>query len=324
MSESDVSASPSLPQTSSVVVSQPLLGSQFEPALLKAVELEDLHWFRTDWQRGGAATGYARLTDQAGDTHDVVVKLPVKPVERLWLQRLQEHPDTAPRLFAHGETLGGYDIAWVVMEKLEHGPLGKTWRGAAFDLTVEAAGRFYAAARDYPVDRDPPKKDWRRILDLARQKVRRHSVADEQRWNKALKKAGRKLDGWLSIWRDRPIRDWCHGDLHLGNAMSRTPAPGGPAVLIDYAEAHAGNWVEDAIYFEHLYWSRRNMLQGRKIGSALAHQRKEHGLEVEADWPKLASVRRALLAMSTPAMLEHDGVLPHVAASLDVLERESG
>jgi len=301
------------------------LAAALGPVLVEtcAGKLSDVRWFRTDWQRGGAATGFATFHDDAG-AHPAVIKLPVRPRERQWLERLQPYANVAPKLYASGDLLGGYDVAWVVMERLPHGPLGKKWGGAAFDLVIEAAGRFYAASEDFPVRIEPPKKNWDKILDTARAKARRHSVANEQRWGRALKGAHKLLKEWLSIWRDRPVDEWCHGDLHLGNAMSRTPAPQGPAILLDYAELHAGNWLEDAVYFEHIYWSRPDLLDGRKICAALAHERKRLGLKIEEDWPRLASVRRALLAMSTPAMLEHDGAPQHVAAALEVLEREVG
>lgn len=301
-------------------------GATLEPALRDACagRLTDIHWFRTDWQRSGAATGYAKYRTDDEREHDVVVKLPVKPIERQWLRRLQGANDVAPVVHADGQTLGGYDMAWVVMEKLEHGPLGSAWGGAAFDLTIDAAGRFYAFAADVPVDRDPPGKDWEKILDVSRRKVREHNVHEEQKWNKALKKAQKKLKTWLKTWNDRPIDQWCHGDLHLANAMSRTPAPDGPAILLDFAEVHPGNWLEDAVYFEHLFWSRREQLDGRKICSLLAKQRRDAGLPTCEKWPQLADVRRALLAMSVPARLEHMGDPAYVRGALEVLEASVG
>jgi len=301
-------------------------GAELEPAMRRSCRerLSAITWFRTDWQRGGAATGNARYTDDDGCEQPVVVKLPVTPRERLWLERMQASPDVTPRLYAHGESLNGYDIAWVVMQRMPHGPLGSAWGGHAFDLAIEAAVRFHAAASRFPLVRDTYKKDWNKILDMAREKVRRHGVAEGQRWNKALKKAQHKLPQWLAIWNDRPIDQWLHGDLHLGNAMTASPPPDGPAVLLDLAEVHAGNWVEDAVYFEHLYWSRRELLEGRKICKAMAHERRKRGLPVADHWARLADVRRALLAMSTPAMLTTEGDPHHVHAALEVLERQVG
>jgi hypothetical protein len=301
-------------------------GTSLQPALAAACDgrLFDISWFRTDWQRGGALTAYALWRGDDGTPRPAVVKVPVPPQERQWLLRLQDFENVVPRVYAHGETLGGYDMAWVVMERLPHGPLGHAWQGREFDLLVEAAGRFYAAATTCPVNQPPRDKDWAKVYDLARQNVRRHNLAHEQRWSKVLKKAHRKLHDWLKIWHDRPVDQWCHGDLHLANGMTRHPAPEGPAVLLDFALVHPGNWIEDAVYFEHLYWARPQRLGERRLCRQIAHERKKLGLTVEADWPRLASTRRALLAMSTPAVLQVDGDPHHVEAALHVLETEVG
>ena len=301
-------------------------GAALAPVLVAACDgrLDEIHWFRADWQRGGALTGYSTWRDDDDTERRVVVKLPVPPVERAWLARLSDWPDIVPRVYAHGETLGGYDIAWVVMERMPHGPLTRSWGGAEFDLLVDAVGRFYAAAATFPADGEVNNKNWHAILDRSRKSVQDHRLADHQRWSKALKKAHRKLDDWLNIWRDRPQDQWCHGDLHPGNAMTRQPAPAGPAVLLDFALTHCGHWIDDGVYFEHLFWSRPERLGDRRLCQMIARKRKELGLAVAADWPRWASVRRGLLAMSTPAMLEHEGSPKHVAAALQVLEAELG
>lgn len=318
-SASDDAASPPSPH-------QPF-GHSLEPVLAEACggRLSEVHWFRTDWQRGGALTGHAVYRDDQGVDQRVVAKLPLPPRELQWLLRLQGASGLVPKVYAHGQTLGQYDMAWVVMERLPHGPLGHAWSGVEFDLLIQAAGRFYAAANEAsPLNEPAPKRDWDRVFQLARQNLQEHDLIDEQRWKNALKKAHRKLKDWVAIWEARPVRQWCHGDLHLANALTREPAPAGPAVLIDFAQVHAGHWVEDAVYFEHLFWARRQRLDGRRLCSMMAQELKRHGLPVDADWPRLASVRRALMAMSTPAMLSLDGDKTHVRAALQVLETEVG
>ncbi len=296
-------------------------GAALQPVLVDACdgELTDISWFRTDWQRGGAATAYAKL--KSGEAQvEVVVKMPIPPGELAWLNRLQHVEDVAPKVYASGATLGGYDIAWVVMEKLPHGPIGSAWGGAAFDLTVDAIGRFYAAASEVPNDGAVKPKDYDDFLKRARENVKRHSLPEEQRWHAALKRAHKKLPKWLDIWKDRATNHWLHGDLHLANAMTRVPAPDGPALLFDYAETRCGHWVTDAVYLEHQYWGRKERLEGRKICSMIAKARKKHGLSVEADWPQLAEVKRALLAMCTPVAIHRVADANHVHAALEMLE----
>jgi len=302
-----------------------MFGEGLAPVLIGACgdRLTDLHWFRTDWQRGGALTGYAVYRADDGE-HPVVVKLPVRPRELTWLRRLQadqhEHGPVVPRVYTAGDVLNGYDMVWVVMERLAHGPLGPLWQGAEFDLLAEAAGRFYAAAARYPVDKPARTEDWPGIMRRARKAVHEHGVPDEQRWNKALKglqKCSKKL---LTKWNARPVDQWCHGDLHLANAMTQADPPEGPAVLFDLAEVHAGHWVEDAVYFEHLFWGHESRLAGRDVVKSISRQRKAHGLAVESDWPRLANMRRALLAGAAPAYLGSEGDAPHLNGSLRVLE----
>jgi len=305
--------------------SQPF-GANLEPVLHKACggRLSAINWFRTDWQRGGALTGYSQYRDDDGRNMPAMVKLPVPPSERLWLERLQVAGDVVPRLYAHGQVLNGYDMAWVVMERLPHGPLGAAWQGRQFDLLIEAVGRFYKAAEKFAVDSPPPQRDWQAILQTARKKVSEQALPDAHLWKKMLKTADSKLKSWLSVWNDRRVDHWCHGDLHLANAMARCPAPGGPAVLIDLALTRPGNWVEDAVYFEHLYWSRRQQLEGRRLCSEIARHRKQLGLPVDEDWPRLAQIRRLLTAMATPADLQHDGNRQHLQATIELLEAELG
>ena len=75
-------------------------GSELEDELLQACEqrLIDVHWFRTDWQRGGASTGKGLILDQDLKTHNVVIKLPIPDTERLWLTRLSNADDVVPHV----------------------------------------------------------------------------------------------------------------------------------------------------------------------------------------------------------------------------------
>ncbi len=302
-------------------------GDSLSPVLRAQCDgrLSEINWFRTDWQRGGALTGYATWTGMEDETYPVVVKMPVPPRERRWLLRLQSPVHGAyvvPRVFASGEAVGGYDLVWVVMERLPHGPLGNAWDAGAFELTVEAAARFHKAASSHPPDGKPREQDWDDVLRRARKHIRDQDFPHAARWSASLKKASKKLGAWSKVWDARPLTDHVHGDLHLGNAMSRHAPPDGPAVLFDLAHVRPGHWVEDAVYFEHLYWSWPRQTGERRIVSDMARARKAVGLAVDSGWPRLAQVERALTAMSAPVMLHHRGSAQHICAALEVLERE--
>ncbi len=299
-------------------------GTMLEPVLRSVCEgrLSEVVWFRTDWQRGGAVTGYAKYRDDEGVDRPVVVKMPVPPCELQWMSALQRFDDVVPRLFAQGELLGGYDMAWLVMERLAFGPLGSAWKGKEFGLLIESIGRFYQAAGEFPINKEQhDHRDWDDIFAHARRSVRGQALPESQRWSKVLKKARRKYTDWVAVWNDRPLEHWCHGDLHLGNAMTRNEPPGGPAVLFDLAKVCASHWVQDGVYLEHLYWGRPGDLDGHKLCRELAHHRKKIGLPVDSGWSDLAQAKRALLAMSVPAKLNLDGNADYVHGALKVLER---
>lgn len=303
-----------------------LFGTALEPALREACDgrLSAIQWFRTDWQRGGALTGYAQFTDEAGRGQAAVVKLPVPPQELLWLERLQPGyhglSSVVPRVWAGGRSVGGYDLAWVVMERLSHGPLDGRWGGLEFDLLLEAAGRFYAACGVWPADEAPRCEDWPAVLERSRRAVREVGLESPQRWNKALKTVQKKLSKMLGVWGDHQGRHWCHGDLHLGNAMTAAAPPGGPAVLFDLAKIHAGHWVEDAVYLEHLYWAKPERLGGRNVVKQLVEQRRRWGLKTP-EWCELANIRRVLLAAAAPGQAAKQNQPAVLRASLGRLEQ---
>lgn len=320
-------SSPSPPPISDDTAVQPF-GAALAPVLLEVCEcrLTNLNWFRTDWQRGGALTGYADWVDDTGQTKQAVVKMPVPPVEQRWLVQLAGHGVT-PDVYAHGDALGGYDLAWVVMERLAYGPLNSKWGAASFELLADAAARFYAEARRVPLIEPKPPREWEAQLKLARDHIGRDVITDSQRWRKVLKQVGKKLPKWLDTWHARDRGTWCHGDLHMGNAMLRNAPPtdetqaAGPALLFDLASVQPGHWVEDAVYLEHLYWANPAGLCNTKPVNLIAKRMRDRGLTPGDHWPELANIYRALLAMVAPAYRNKLGGNAQAAASLEVLER---
>src|SRR5262249_39101469 len=100
------------------------LGVSLGPALIEHCEgrLSHIEWFRSTWQHGGSATGFAHWHEDDGRQTDVLVKLPVGPVEYRWTTQLSDaapslngfakipgadHMPT-PRVMASGDALGGY------------------------------------------------------------------------------------------------------------------------------------------------------------------------------------------------------------------------
>ena len=298
------------------------LASTLEPVLKKQTEnrLGDIHWFRTDWQRGGAATGFS--TWQNGDKSplDVVVKLPIVEKELRWTRRLQDEDGVAPCLLAGNDELGGYDLAWMIIERFPVGPLGKHWENSNIDRIADAAARFTLSATSFEIDQDGRLEDWDELLALAKKSVRENQIANHAKWKKSHSLIVKKLSYLQDMWRSRSINQWLHGDLHMANAMCRSDAPDAKVSLIDLAEVHAGHWVEDAVYLERQLWGHKTRLKKTKPVHAMAAARRHYGLDVEEDYSDLVDVRRLMLAGTAPAFMQSEGDPRYLAACLLQLE----
>ncbi|MHC4427686.1 MAG: phosphotransferase family protein [Planctomycetota bacterium] len=299
------------------------LGASLGPVLRETCEgrLGEITWFKADWQRGGAATGTALFTLDDGAEAEVVVKLPVVQRELLWLQRLQSENSSSvvPCLYAGGPTLGDYDLAWVIIERLPHGPLGAHWHPDHMKRIAEAAAEFQAECARYPVDDRKRVEPWADLVKEAQESVRINSLDHENRWRDAIKTLRHKLGGIVERWEARPV-EWLHGDLHVANAMSRVGMDEGPVCLIDLAEVHAGHWVEDAVYLERQLWARPERLKAHKPVRAMAAARRARGLAADQSDAELAMIRRALLASTAPRFLKTEGDPRHLEACLRQLE----
>lgn len=306
------------------------LGPALEPAILAACgsSLSDIRWFRTDWQLGGAATAYACAQPSDGEPpRDVVIKIPIGPREYRFLTALSViNESPTPRLAFHGSELGGYDLAWVVMERLDGDPLSAHLHKDIFRRVATVAASFHKCAREaMPIGAPPDPPAWGDLLERARQALRDNpQIPEAQRWANAVKGAQKHLPTLEQVWRTRAIDTWCHGDLHPGNCMARPEgSPWGEAgdILFDLAEVHAGHWVEDAIYLERVYWGTPDALKGVKPVSMLAKARRELGLDTEDDYALLANARRVLMAACVPAFLHREGHPAYMAQALKILER---
>lgn len=302
------------------------LARQLAPALEAACDdrLRDIHWFQAAWQQGGAATGYAQYETDGGPL-DVVVKLPVGPVEYRFTTELSACDAPTPHVYAHGLELGGYDLAWMVLERLPGEPLASNLSKRSFiDLTRACAMFHKCAAELRPPTPGAEDVDWAGLLTKARASVKDNDIPDGQRWNKHIKEVQRILPSIAARWTARPINTWRHGDLHPGNAMIREDgSPCGPpgCVLLDLAEIGPGHWVEDAVYLERLFWGKPELLHGAKPVKLLSKARRDLGLDNGEDHAELANIRRVMLAACVPAFLHREGHPKYLAAALDVLDR---
>lgn len=292
-----------------------------------------MEWFRSTWQRGGAATAWTTWKTTDGSEASAMLKLPVGPSEHRWINRFGQCEPSGdderaerwpvPRVFAAGTEVGGYDVAWILVERLPGHPLTNDLsKRDALDL-LEAAAEFQCRACEVaPLEGEAPKRDWGDLVARSRASLEDVAIEHPQRWNEAIKKTQKLLPTLERRWAARPTECWCHGDLHPGNAMRRTNGgDGGACVLIDLAFLHRGHWIEDAVYLERQFWGHADHLHGVKPVSALRKFRKQRGLECEEGANELADIRRALMAACVPAFIAREGNPKYVEAALEILER---
>lgn len=300
------------------------LAHHLEPALRDHCggRLSSIEWFRSAWQQGGAATGFARWSTPGQPDTPVLVKFPVGPAEFRWTTELAHASDNppTPRVLAADRTLGGYDFAWLVLERLAGRPMAAAMtQSDVHDLLVTAVD-FHQAAAQRPVNEAPKHVDWHQAIDKAREALRSHAMTEHHRWSEALRHVHKHLPTLLAHWGRRAINTWCHGDLHPGNAMRRKGDPA-RCVLIDLALVHPGHWVEDAVYLERQFWGHSEMLHGVKPVPAIAKIRRERGLPVDDDYGDLANTRRVLMAALVPLFFEREANAKYCHAALETIER---
>lgn len=302
----------------------PAFAKNLLPTLREACDgrLGTVSWFRADWQRGGASTARGTWSTPSGNPREVIIKFPVVPRELYWTRRLQcpdgGLPPVVPQLLASGTTLGSYDLAWIVIERLPYGPLGLRWHKDHIDRVAAAAARFQRETADLPVEEPGGQRieDWTALLDKSRASLRDNQFASAPAWTTAVKHAQRIHGELVDRWRARDTTHWIHGDLHLANALSRDSVQSGDVVLIDLAEVRPGHWIEDAVYLERQLWGRPDRLDIARPVRAMAKARRALGLPVRDDAHELADVRRILMAATAPAFLSTEGHPRHLSGAL--------
>ncbi|USN98884.1 MAG: aminoglycoside phosphotransferase family protein [Phycisphaeraceae bacterium] len=314
------------------------LGVSLGPALHEECtdRLGDIEWFQSPWQKGGAATGYTSWRLPNAKVINAIVKVPIGPREHFWSTRLGEVDPMwwssdacrhlpVPRVLASGQTLAGYDIAWVIEERVSGKPVSR-------DMSRDNLGRLFAAAAKFhhlasevmPAEQGKRRSpmNWDALLGRGEEACRDNDIADAEEWISVIGRVREALPELLAVWRGRPMDTWCHGDLHPGNVLIRcdeTCPEDRCCVLIDLALVHPGHWVEDALYLERLYWGRESALRGLDPLAALARHRREIGLHADEFDARLADIRRVLMGATSPAFLSQENDRVYLAAALERL-----
>ncbi len=223
----------------------------------------------------------------AGDL-PVLVKLDASPWELHWMLALGEQaPELVPWVLAGGERLGSRPLRWLVLERVPHllsAAWGSAWGDRRFDLLAEAAVRFQVAAQG--VDRCY---------------VGMESFDATRRWLELGLREG--CPGPLAGVLARLEGDWawvsavcglevCFGDLHTGNALSRTAPPEGERVLLVDPIPRVAPWAWDGAYCQALCSTADVRMVQR-----MAALRRERGLHAPngSELERLAAIMLAWL-----------------------------
>lgn len=211
--------------------------AQAEPSLR---ELADLAVFGADW----GTSGLHFTGKWAASSVEVVLKVGVSPAQRWWTEIIaKEDPSLVPMLYASGCRLGDTEIGWILTERLPGG-LHSGWNGLEFGMLMAAGARFQRFALRHPTGP--------------------HSVTTIEEVATWIRSAiDRDVPGPSASLLESLDHDWklvseacppeiCHGDLHMANVLSRTPAPQlSDAVLIDF-EPTVMPWAFEAAYCQVL------------------------------------------------------------------------
>lgn len=316
------------------------LGVTLGPALHDARpdRLGDIEWFQSPWQRSGAATGFTSWRLPDGEVIDAIAKVPVSYSEYFWSTQLGEvdhmwweSPSClhlpVPRVLASGTELAGYDVAWLVVERVSGKPISSDLNADSLERLFEAAAKFHTMAAEVKPASEGRREgelDWSRLLERAEEACRDNPIDDADGWIEMFGRVRGMLPALRERWEGRPINTWCHGDLHPGNVMtrcSRTCPDDRCGVLIDLAMVRPGHWIEDALYIERLYWGREESLAGVEPFESLAAHRRSLGLEVDKEDRVYADIRRVLMGATSLAFLRQGNDPVYLAAALERLRR---
>ncbi|MEM7623371.1 MAG: phosphotransferase [Planctomycetota bacterium] len=312
------------------------LGVSLEPALRDACgdRLGSIEWFRSPWQRSGAATGRTWWRLPSGEVIRAIAKVPVGYREWYWTTELgatdpmRWDDGTAieariPRVLSSGIELASYDVAWMVVEAIDGVPLNDAMTAANLGVFFEAVTAFHRGCLELkpPALKDKPSPPmWATLLEKSRKACDDNPIAMRSRWLNAIEAVQDRLPALLDRWNARPITTWCHGDLHPGNAIIRDREPTPSCALIDLGLIHAGHWVEDALYIERLHWGFEEKLCGIIPEAELSARRVRAGLRVDPDDHLLANIRRVLMAATSPGFMGQEGEAAYLDRALEHIE----
>ena len=186
--------------------------------------------------------------DAALDDQEVLVKVGIRSKEAQTMRDLYRvAPDLVPRMYVEGTLASG--LHYAAFERIPWGPLGPLWEGREFDLLCAAGARFYAAMATLDMP-DLPTTSETQFLQALQHGLPMLNESAADLTDSAEEVLVRFSSDWAwltDVFGHEPV----HGDLHLGNGLTRTRPPGGPVILID-CQPRLQPWCFDPAYLEAL------------------------------------------------------------------------
>jgi len=221
--------------------------------------------------RIGAGGGFHFASTHPIKGTPVLLKIGSGLGERYWMEQISRTaPDIVPTVYATGSRLGKLEVGWILLERIEAYDLGAGWQGNEFEMLLEAAARFQAAAHRIP---------------------NRHTIQADLQWLRACVDQGIQwgAPGPTNIIVDRMERDFawvcsvcppgvCHGDIHLGNGLPLGPPPKRCQLLLVDARPHWIPWAFEAAYLQSLVAGGKKYQGDTGLVAKLSNYRTHLGL----------------------------------------------
>jgi hypothetical protein len=215
---------------------------------------------------------------EAASGREVIIKTDVSDSELYWTTRLSAAaPEVFPQVLAadylFSECLDSR-FGYIAAGKIPYGLIDPLWEGRQPILLLDAVAQFYQAACSV-------KREYLTYVTLdtvqswLAEGVARNPPGD---WKSVLSQAEQDYTWLLQICPS----EVCHGDLHIGNAVSRTPPPAGPALLIDINPVWQP-WIFDAAHLEAYTWTEQPLRGTGYMIRELAERRAALGMEVPSE-----------------------------------------
>jgi len=276
--------------------------------------LEEIVPTEQEWS-ASEALHFSAVHRQRGTPVDIKVGL--SEGELFWTRAIsQRAPDLVPALFASGQHLAGFELAWKAVEHCRGGVLGPQWGGYEFEMLLEAGVAFQAAAADIQLPDGPVRLQSRTTEDV--RGWLRAALPDRPPGPvQALLEKVEDDFAWVAANCETVTS---HGDLHMCNAVTRDGPPAGQVLLIDFAVCRQP-WAFEAARLQVLNSLDPKRPGFRDLVARMGEIREGRGLSTCPDLEQLSALTLAWYAAQMWHLIPARRGLPDYAKMLEAYLR---